>query len=902
MSKPNTLTRIIALVMVLVLALSAMVLPAAADAGSQVVIKLHYNRPDGNYADWSVWFWNFGQEGVDVPFVEENGEMVATFEVAPGASKVGFIVKLPNWAQKDVNEDQFIDVIAYTSGTVHVYVESGVKGYDLVLGDDVVSGIKPTEVTYKEGQLYVNVQMTAALDSTDGVFSINGPDGEIPILGINAMGSYYSLKIEEPLDLFKSYTLTYDGNAYKISTPNPYSTEGFENNFTYTGDDLGAVWTAERTTFRVWAPTASAVSVNLYQSGTRGTDDLIEQIPMTADVNGTWVAEKAGDLNGVYYTYSVDIGGTVNEACDPYARATGVNGHRAMVIDLDSTDPDGWENDTDPNAGLNMTDVVLYELHVRDLSIDESSGITNKGKYLGLIERGTKTSGGIATGLDHIVDLGITHLHLLPVYDYGSVDESKLDTPQFNWGYDPVNYNVPEGSYSTDPFNGEVRVKEFKQMVKGLHDAGISVVMDVVYNHVHSAGEFCFNKIVPGYFSRIDENGTYSNGSGCGNDTASERSMVSKYIVDSVKYWVDEYHIDGFRFDLVGLLDTETVNTIIEEVHKTHPNVIFYGEGWTMTTKVTKEGYTMATQTNSAQTPGFAFFSDNIRDALKGSVFNDYEKGYVSGALTIAPKIETSYKAAPGWTTNPTQIINYASCHDNLSLYDKLTISVPGADQQTLVSMNNLAAAIYMTAQGTPFFQAGEEMLRSKPLADGTFDHNSYASPDSVNSIKWDNLHDEVYQDVYDYYKGLIAFRKAHPGLRMTTAEEISQYLTIKSGLDANVTAFHITAGANGEASDLFVIFNPNKEATTVTLPDGEWAICVNGQQAGNETLGSVHWDVTVEPISAMILVRTGDAPERPADSTEAEPDYNNYLLIALAVVILLAGEFLVRRIRKNRK
>ena len=905
MRKRNTLTRVLALVMVLTLALSAMVLPAAADASNQVVIKLHYNRPDGNYADWSVWFWNFGQEGVDVPFAEENGEMVATFEVAPGASKVGFIVKLPNWAQKDVNEDQFIDVIAYTSGTVHVYVESGVKGFDLVLGDDVVSGIKPTEVTYKEGQLYVNVQMTAALDSTEGAFTINGPDGEIPILGINAMGSYYSLKIEEPLDLFKSYTLTYDGNTYKISTPNPYSTEGFESNFTYTGDDLGAAWTAEKTSFRVWAPTATAVFVNLYESGTKGTNDLIEQIPMTADVNGTWVAEKAGDLNGVYYTYSVDMGGTVNEACDPYARATGVNGHRAMVIDLDSTDPDGWENDTDPNAGLQMPDVVLYELHVRDLSIDESSGITNKGKYLGLIERGTKTTAGVATGLDHIVDLGITHLHLLPVYDYGSVDESKLDTPQFNWGYDPVNYNVPEGSYSTDPFNGEVRVKEFKQMVKGLHDAGISVVMDVVYNHVHSAGEFCFNRIVPGYFSRINENGSYSNGSGCGNDTASERSMVSKYIVDSVKYWVDEYHIDGFRFDLVGLIDTETINTIIEEVHKTHPNVIFYGEGWTMSTDLTKEGYTLATQVNSAQTPGFAFFSDNIRDALKGSVFNDYEKGYVSGALTIAPKIETSYKAAPGWTTNPTQIINYASCHDNLSLYDKLTISVPDAEQQTLVAMNNLTAAIYMTAQGTPFFQAGEEMLRSKPLADGTFDHNSYSSPDSVNSIKWNNLHDEVYQNVYNYYKGLIAFRKAHPGLRMTTAEEISEHLTIKSGLDTNVTAFHITAGANGEASDLFVIFNPNREATKVTLPDGEWAIYVNGQQAGTEALSSVHWDVTVDPISAMILVHTGDAPQRPAEPTEpAEPaaDYSTFIMIAVAAVILLIGEFIVRRIKKNRK
>ena len=887
--KNQNIARILALVMAAILLLSAIIMPALADEGNNVVIKLHYHRPDETYDDWSVWFWNFGQEGVDIPFAEENGEMVAPFEVAPGASKVGFIVKLPGWAAKDVNEDQFIDVIAYTSGTVHVYVESGVKGFELVLGEDVVSGIKVTEATYKEGQLYVNVQMTAAIEDHQNAFTLRGPDGEIPVLSVNAMGSYYSLKIEEPLNLFNSYTVTYDGNEYKVSTPNVYSTDGFEQEFTYTGDDLGAVWTPDKTTFRVWAPTATDVTVNLYRSGTDGTDDKIEELPMTADVNGTWVAEKAGDLNGVYYTYSVHVGGTVNEACDPYARATGVNGKRAMVIDLDSTDPAGWETDKDPNADLQMPDVVLYELHVRDLSIDESSGITNKGKYLGLIETGTATASGIPTGLDHIKDLGITHLHLLPVYDYGSVDESKLDIPQFNWGYDPVNYNVPEGSYSTDPFNGEVRVREFKQMVKGLHDNGISVVMDVVYNHVHSAGEFCFNRIVPGYFSRINENGSYSNGSGCGNDTASERSMVSKYIVDSVKYWVEEYHIDGFRFDLVGLLDTETINTIIEEVHKTHPNVIFYGEGWTMSTNVTKEGYTLATQVNSAQTPGFAFFSDNIRDALKGSVFNDYEKGYVSGALTIAPKIETNFKAAPGWTTNPTQIINYASCHDNLSLFDKLTISVPDSDLATRVSMNNLAAAIYMTAQGTPFFQAGEEMLRSKPLPDGTFDHNSYASSDAVNSIKWNNLEDPVYQSVLSYYKGLIAFRKAHPALRMTSAEDISEHLLIKGGLDTNVTAFHISAGANGEESDLFVIFNPNRESTKVTLPEGLWTVYINGEKAGTESLGDVHGDVTVKAISAMVLVRTGDAPA--FDFTA--------IGIAIAVAAIAAVAFLVLKKKK---
>ena len=382
----------------------------------------------------------------------------------------------------------------------------------------------------------------------------------------------------------KRYMILFEGNDYPIIMSTIYSTEKFEKEFTYSGRDLGATYTPEKTTFRVWAPTADTVTLNLYGSGTPGTDDLVEQLPMTTDVNGTWITEKEGDLNGTYYTYLVSVGGNENEACDPYARTTGVNGKRAMILDLASTDPDGWENDTNPNAGMAYNDAVIYELHVRDLSSDESSGIQNTGKFLGLTETGTTTASGIPTGLDHMKDLGITHVHLLPIYDYASVDETQSDKPQFNWSYDPENYNVPEGSYSTDPYNGAVRVAEMKQMVKVLHDNQISVIMDVVYNHVYNASDFCVNQIVPGYFSRVNEDGTYPNGSDCGNDTASERSMARKYIVDSVKYWAGEYHIDGFRFDLVGLIDTETINEVVTEVHKTHPDVIFYGEGWTMDT------------------------------------------------------------------------------------------------------------------------------------------------------------------------------------------------------------------------------------------------------------------------------------------------------------------------------
>ena len=683
--------------------------------------------------------------------------------------------------------------------------------------------------------------------------------------------------------------------------PNPganselYSSAEFESAYNYEGDDLGATWTETSTFFRVWAPTATAVKVNLYESGTAGTDDLLQQVEMTADANGTWIATVQGDLNGVYYTYQVDVDGGTREACDPYARTTGVNGQRAMVIDLDSTDPAGWENDTDPHYDGTITDAIIYELHVRDLSSDPSSGIANTGKFLGLIESGTTNANGVPTGLDHMKNLGITHLHLLPSYDYASVDETRLEDNQFNWGYDPVNYNVPEGSYSTDPYHGEVRVKEFKQMVKGLHDNGISVIMDVVYNHVFDAQSFCFNNIVPGYFTRISPDGVYSNGSICGNDTASERIMVQKYIVDSVVYWADEYHIDGFRFDLAGLIDTDTINAVIEAVHETHPNVIFYGEGWNMATNLTKEGYTMATQANSTVTPGFSYFSDFVRDSLRGSNSNASQIGYMAGGGGYTSAVRDMLMGKSTWCKTPSQTINYISCHDGYALWDRLYLSTKDVADADRIKMNNLGAAIVMMSQGTPFFQAGEEMLRSKPTEDG-FEHNSYKSPDSVNSIKWDTLNDPAYADVADYYAGLIAFRKAHPALRMTTAEEVAEHITVLDDLEFNVMACHISAGANGEDNEIVAIFNPRSAETVVTLPEGVWNICVNAEDSGTETLGTAEGTVTVDAISACVLVKEAVPEEVPTETVPAEndsavtPGMTLFVAAGALVVVAIAG------------
>ena len=628
-----------------------------------------------------------------------------------------------------------------------------------------------------------------------------------------------------------------------------YSSPVFEEKFTYTGQDLGAVWSREKTCFRLWAPTAESVSVMLYQSGNPENADLLEAVPMTADIRGTWVAEKEGDLNGIYYTYLVDVNGKPVEACDPYTRTTGINGHRAMILDLRSTNPAGWDSDTDPHGGSPITDAVIYELHVRDLSMHASSGIIHKGKFIGLTETGTAIK-KMPTGLDHMKALGITHVHLLPIFDFGSVNEES--TQQFNWGYDPMNFNVPEGSYSTNPYHGEVRVREMKQMAKGLHDAGLSVIMDVVYNHVYKQEHFCFNKIVPQYFSRGSKDGKLSNGSCCGNDTASERSMVRKYIVDSVKYWADEYHIDGFRFDLVGLIDVRTINEVMAAVHTTHPNVIFYGEGWTMDTQLTKAGFPLATQTNSRLVPGFSFFSDTLRDLLRGSIFDSKAPGFISGQHVSKTLLQNCFMGNPGWTEDPSQNINYVSCHDNNTLLDRIQLAVPGQSRENQIRMNLLAAAFTILSQGVPFMMAGEELLRTKPARGGKFDGNSYKSPDSVNSIKWNTLKKEEYRKTLEYYKGLIAFRKAHPALRLRTRQEVDRQVHPISCENPHLVSFLIDEGEER----LFVAFNADWQSISLTLPEGKWHPCIREDVASAEPFGDVGGSITIAPISTLVLVQ----------------------------------------------
>lgn len=642
-------------------------------------------------------------------------------------------------------------------------------------------------------------------------------------------------------------------------------TQDFEKKFFYTGNDLGAVYEKERTVFRVWAPEAEYVQLNLYRSG--DGDTLIRTEHMEEDVQGTWLLEQKGDLSGVYYTYLVTRNKVTTEAADPYAKAAGVNGERSMVINLFATNPEGFAGEDRPEL-LPITDSVIYEAHVRDLTVDVSSGVTHKGKFLGVAETGTKNSYGMPTGMDHMKELGVTHVQLLPIYDYATVDERYADAGAYNWGYDPLNYNIPEGSYATDPFHGEVRILELKQMIQAFHANGIRVVMDVVYNHTYSTESFCFQKIVPDYFFRKDQDG-YSNGSACGNETASERWMVRKYIVDSICYWAREYHMDGFRFDLMGILDTETMRAVRSAVDEINPGIILYGEGWAGGACALHESRRYI-KAHTWQIERFGAFNDDIRDAVKGSVFLHEEKGFVNGEPEMEQAIrfgvtgavrhpQVRYNGEAGfWAGSPSQSINYVSCHDNYTLWDKLNVSRPDASQEELLAMNRLTAAIIYTAQGVPLMQAGEEFLRSKPVLGipGAVSDNSYNLPDFTNSIKWDTIREN--EDTYAYYRGLIAFRKAHGALRLKTAKEVQSNLVFHDLGEKNLVAYTIQNSPNGEtAKELFVVYNANPSEVIIEMPDTDiWNVCIDGVSAGTGILAEVSGKLTVPAISAMVLIK----------------------------------------------
>ena len=820
-------------------------------------ITFYWTYP-GVIENADIWVWWDGKEGSGYLFHECDYGVKAVINVPEEITQVGFIVRRDcsepggsAWgsATKDYGEDRFAVI---DGEETFIYLKTGDPAqYSSNDGGKTLVQIKKFTLAGMTDFHKIQYSLTpkTTINSYKDVKVYDGEE-ELTVVNISTLGKEATtgiIEVDEELDLSKTYTIMIEGYGEKPVVPTKvFDSEYFKENYLYDGNDLGAVINGDNTTFKVWAPTASKVVLNLFNKGHEG--NAYKTVEMVKGEKGVWShTELCG--HGTYYTYTVTTSVGTQEAVDPYAKAAGLNGNRGMVVDLSLTDPVGWGKEF--STGIkSYSEATIWEVHVRDFS-NKIASSQYKGKYLAFTERGLVNSNGVSIGVDYLVNLGITHVHLLPVYDYATVDEANPDS-QFNWGYDPKNYNVPEGSYSTDPYNGEVRIKEYKQMVQALHEAGIGVVMDVVYNHTYDANS-SFNKIVPYYYYRYTATGANSSASGCGNDTASERYMFGKFMVDSVKYWAEEYDLDGFRFDLMGLHDLKTMQKVEEAIHTVNPEAIIYGEGWTMGSTI--DGSAQANQTNISKiTPSnnaigaIAVFNDAIRDGLKGSVFSQASTGYISGNSSneILNKVKFGIQGGStsgiGWKVNNGMVVNYMSAHDNHTLWDKLLLSNPDNSEAERVAMNRLGAGILMISKGMPFIHAGEEMLRTK-----NGDENSYKSSDAINNIDWEALNKEnVYQTML-YYKGLIEMRKAYS---IFYSESTTFGFQPLSG---GAFVIYYTNGDN----KAIAILNPNNSAITFKLTEvtGGWTLIANGSKAGSSEIASATGTITVNPIELQVYV-----------------------------------------------
>ena len=609
-------------------------------------------------------------------------------------------------------------------------------------------------------------------------------------------------------------------------------------------------YTPERTTFEVWGPTAESAVVRLYDG-----DSLAQEIAMTRGDSGLWRATAEGDQRGRLYTFQLTVDGkTLKETAGIFAKAVGVNGDRGAIIDLRNTDPEGWSEDRAPE--VKPSERVIYEMHYRDMTAHASAGSKYPGKYLGMAERGTRSAEGLATGLDHIVELGVTHVHLLPTADFGSIDESK-PSDQYNWGYEPKNYSTPEGTYSTNAADPEARIRELKCLVKAVHDAGLCVVLDVVYNHTTSTENCGFELTVPGYFYRMREDGTFADVSGCGNETASDKPMMQKYIVESLEYWVKEYHIDGFRFDLMAIHDIETMNLIRKRLEALNPNILLYGEGWAASAPLYDESK-LAFKRYTYQMPGVAAFSDDIRDALRGKL-DLSAGGFVHGVEGNKEALKFGIVAgvehpevdhAEAWTIDPSQHVSYVSCHDDHNLRDRFEHISPEASEQELLKMVRLAQFGVFTSQGIPFIFCGEELFRSKHG-----EKNTYNMPDKYNAIDWSLK--RRYNDLVEYYKGLIALRKAHPAFALESGDQVRKHLKFIECDNATAVGFVLDELEGiDSAKRIVVLMNGSRESVEFAIPKGSYRWITDGERwtlNGGDAVES-NGTVTVAPISGVIL------------------------------------------------
>ncbi len=857
--------------------------PGSAAGDKRVII--HYINPKST--SYNVWLWADGLNGTAYEFnkngsafaLDADGAAVGSWllEGTATAQSIGFIIRTNNW-DKDPDGDRFITSFKDVDGTptAEIWVKSGSK-YIWTKKPSTTPSFLGAQVTdLNKIKLTFDNRFDVEVEKANfEVKDSNGANVAVaswsPIAGSDLAGWTTTMTLVEDVRIGTAYTISHPVyGSQESDLGSLWTRQEFNSKYYYDdvqGDgvkDLGNTYSPSSTDFRVWAPTSDQLQLVTYQSAAKDATPTVYE--MTKDVKGTWVYNLPGDQDGTIYMYRARFGSKVNEAIDPYARAVTINGDRGVVVNLATTNPAGWESTKRPafNSG-NPTDAIIYELHVRDFSIDASSGVSsaNRGKYLAFTENNTKyTSAGktTATGLAAMKDLGITHVELLPVYDFGSVDETGAGN-QFNWGYDPKNYNVPEGSYSSNAADPKTRIKELKQAVMAMHSNGLRVNMDVVYNHVQDSTNFSFEKLVPGYWYRRDATGTKTSGSGCGNDTATENPMVSKYIQDSVKYWATEYKMDGFRFDLMGLIDIRTMNAVRTQLNDIDPTIIMLGEGWNMGTLPEQD---RATQLNSNKIPGIATFNQIIRDGMKGSVWSEDSIGWVSGRYGDFASVQSGIVAnapfpglAGAWIggIEPDQTINYIESHDNTTFADRLRKSMGmNLPMTTIAKTSKLGTGILFVSQGIPFLHAGQEYLRTK-----NFEHNSYNLTDAINSLKYKNR--ITYASNVSFLKGLISIRKAHKAFRMTTAKQITDNLTFLNGTFGQI-GWKLNGKAVGDSWGSIVILansNPTK-AASFNVQVGTYKLVSDGTTAGTETLKTVKvtgkstGKVSVPALSLLIM------------------------------------------------
>ena len=863
-------------------------------------LMVHYFRYDETYTDFNMWVWEnepVARGGIQHNFDPQMvGDYGVYFEINleesyPGATRIGIIIKQGGWdGYREIGGDRFIELseVEVIAGVGHAYfVEQ-----DINIGlsqDDLSNNIPDYREKILSATFDTQKRIVAKLTHVPslGYEVYEGSN----LLTSGTLSTTSVLITLSAVDLSKTYTLRIKFSAERIvdrivSLQNLYDTDDFENLYTFNGQ-LGAFKDGLETVFRLWAPLSSDVRLNLYNQGHPNYNvqgqKVNELTPyQTEDLykieNGAWEVRLTGDYSFKYYTFSVTNNDITQEVTDPYAYSTGANGQRSMVVDFSQTNPEGWIYGKRPDTITNLTDYIVWELHVRDLTTHSSWNGTEsyRGKFMGMTESGTtytKDSVTVTTGLDHIAELGVNAVQLLPIFDFGYVDEIEVaNNPAyknvFNWGYMPYHFNTLEGSYSTNPFDGAVRINEFKQVVQAFHEKDIRIIMDVVYNHTGESDTSNFHKIVPGYYHRLTSTGGFSNGSGTGNETASERAMVRKFMVDSVKFWATEYNLSGFRFDLMELHDVETMNEIQAMLEAIDPTIVVYGEPWMGGTSPLANDI-RAGKGNMDDMPMVGSFNDITRDAIKGNTFPSPATGpgWIQGPASIEQANNIRYGIVggvdfpgipDGYHHFPHQMINYVTAHDNNTLYDKLRIT--GIPARSVAPLQIQANAIVLTSQGIPFLHAGVEFMRSKPLPTGGYDHNSYESPDIVNQLRWDRKVDFI--DVFNYYKALIQIRKTYNHFRMNDVSEIQSRISfINSDAGSNVVAFKIAGDASTPEIIVMHTANPSGGLASIPLTEGKtYSMLTYYEQVNLEGIEQVSGTLFSPANTSIILVEQMDA------------------------------------------